>query len=72
MFKRIDWQAGRDEQAIGSIVECDMEYPSEQNDMHNDYPMAPLRLNIQVEMLSDTQVQLSRHYARARAKTTSS
>ena len=50
-------------------MECDREYPSELHDMHNDYQMAPERLDIQVDMLSDTQVQLSRHYALARAKT---
>ena len=58
-----------DEQAFGSVVECDLEYPDELHDMQNDYPMAPERLNIQVEMLSDTQLQLPRHYAVARAKT---
>ena len=43
-----------------------MEYPAELHDLHNDYPLAAERVQIEVEMLSDTQVEISRHYASAR------
>ena len=50
----------------GYFVECDLEYPAELHDEHNEYPLAPERVDIHVEMLSDTQVELSRHYTRNR------
>ena len=67
-FKQIVWQAQRYQQSFGYIVECDLEYPSQVHEIHNDYPMGPEILKIQVEMLSHTQVECSSHYARARAK----
>ena len=57
------WLDGR---GWGYIVECDLEYPAELHAEHNEYPLAPERVDIQVEMLSDTQVELSRHYTRNR------
>ena len=30
----------------GEILEVDLEYPAELHDLHNDYPLAPERLNI--------------------------
>lgn len=62
-------QAQRDEQTFGYIGQRDWEFPSQLHETHNDYPIAPERVNIQVEMLSDTRFQLSLHYARARANT---
>ena len=50
-FTQIDRRAQTDEQVFGSIVEFDWEYHSEMHETHNAYPMAPERLNIQVEML---------------------
>ena len=41
--------------------------PPELHNAHNDYPLAAERLDIQVELLSETQVTISRHYARTRA-----
>ena len=37
---------------IGYIVECDLEYPTDLHDLHNDYPMAPEHLVVTREMLS--------------------
>ena len=63
-----DWTSLQDTDGCGNIVECDLEYPLELHDHHNDYPMAPERVNINVEMLSETQVEISRHYNQSRAQ----
>ena len=68
-FNRIDWTKLEPTDPVGYAVQCDLEYPPELHALHNEYPMAPERLDITVEMLSDTQVQLSRHYARTRTRT---
>ena len=41
-------------QLMGYLLECDLEYPPELHDAHNDYPLAAERLDIQVELLSET------------------
>ena len=38
--------------SIGHILEVDLEYPSELHDLHNDYPLAPEKLEISQNMLS--------------------
>ena len=37
----------------GLILEVDLEYPKELHDLHNDYPLAPEKITVGEEMLSD-------------------
>ena len=61
-FRRLNWLSQEVDQPIGYFIECDLEYPAEIHSAHNDYPLAPERLNIQAEMLSGDQVTLRAHY----------
>ena len=37
---------------MGCFVKCDIEYPAELHDLHNDYPLAPERMLVTQDMLS--------------------
>ena len=39
--------------AKGLILEVDLEYPKELHHLHNDYPLAPEKIEVKEEMLSD-------------------
>ena len=47
-----------DDADIGYILEVNLEYPPELHDLHNDYPLAPEKMDISHEMLSPYQQQL--------------
>ena len=61
-YESLVWRDMYEDQPVGYMVECDLEYPEELHDSHNDYPLAPERLNVQVQMTSETQVELLTHY----------
>ena len=59
---QIDWLQQLDDQDYGFIVECDLDYPQNLHDLHNDYPLAPERLTVETEMLSDEQATIRAKY----------
>ena len=62
-----NWTAWlEDDPRIGHIVECDLNYPESLHEAHNDYPLAPERMEIKSEMLSEKQEQLTLTYQASR------
>ena len=45
--------------STGYILEVDLEYPQELHDTHNDYPLAPEKINIPKEWLSDYGLEIA-------------
>ena len=46
----------------GCVLEVDLEYPKELRELHNDYPLAPDKIEIKKEMLFDYQLKISALY----------
>ena len=59
---KIDWLAQTVNQEIGYIAKVDLEYSAVLHDKHNDYPLAPERIKVQDEWLSDTAVNIRAQY----------
>jgi hypothetical protein len=50
-----EYQSLRNDQSNGFVFEVDLAYPVEIHDEHNDYPLAPQKLKVTKDMLSDYQ-----------------
>ena len=46
----------------GCVLEIDLEYPKELRKLYNDYSLAPDKIEINTEMLSDYQIKIADHY----------
>ena len=42
-----------DKSPMGYFLEIDLEYPDELHELHNDYPLAPKKLAVSYDMLSE-------------------
>ena len=45
--------------STGYILQVDLEYPQELHDIHNDYPLAPEKIKIPKEWLSDYSLEIA-------------
>ena len=50
---KFDIMSINDESSIGYFLEVDLEYPDELHELHNDFPLAPKRLSVSSDMLSN-------------------
>ena len=66
----IKWEDMNDEQEYGYIVKCDLEYPADLHAAHNDYPLAPERINVKDEWLSEMQLNIKAQYNLPRSDNT--
>ena len=66
----LDVMSVDDEAEIGYILDVDLEYPAELHERHNDYPLAPEKIEITPEMLGEYQQHLKEDlkYKPARVK----
>ena len=46
----------------GCVIEVDLEHQKELQKLHNDYPLAPDKIEIKREMLSEYQLKITDHY----------
>ena len=46
----------------GCVLEVDLEYPKELRELRNDYPLAPDKIEIKREMLSNYQIKVAGFY----------
>ena len=60
---RIDWELLADDSAVGYFIECDLSYPANLHDAHNDLPLGAEKLFLKHEMLNEHQLRILRHYS---------
>ena len=58
----IDWLAQTEEQDYGYIVKVDLRYPPELHASDSDYPVAPERICVKDEWLSEKQLKIKAQY----------
>ena len=59
---KFDIMSINDKSSIGYFLEVDLEYPDELHELHNDYPLAPEKLAISYDMLSDYRKKIADKY----------
>ena len=60
-FKKDVWDVIlKKKEGTGYFIECDLEYPEELHDLHNDYPLAPEKLIVEDDWLSPYCKQLKK------------
>ena len=68
-WEDIKWIEQTEEQDIGYIIECDLEYPKELHNSHNDYPLAPERMDVAYTLTSENQMQIRKCYSMSQTAT---
>ena len=63
-WSRLNWVTQREDQFIGYFVDCALQYHLEIHDSHKDYPLAPERVIVTPNVMSEMQVEVALHYSR--------
>ena len=62
-MNKLDLDSISENGSVGYFLEVDLEYPSKLHDFHNDYPLAPEKLEISSDMLSKYCSHIADKYA---------
>ena len=57
--KEFDLNKYTNNSSKGCIVEIDLEYPKESRELHNNYPLAPHKIQMKRETLSEYQLKIA-------------
>ena len=60
--KELDLNKYTSNSSKGCVLEVDLEYPKELQELHNDYPLTPDKIEIKREMLSEYQLKIADLY----------
>ena len=60
--KEYDWNKYTSNSSKGFVVEVDLEYPKELQELHKDYPLVPDKIEIKRKMLSEHQLKIADLY----------
>ena len=60
--KEFDLKKYTNNSSKGCVLKVDLEYPNELRELHNDYPLAPDKIEIKREMLSNYQLKTADLY----------
>ena len=60
--KEFDLNKYANNSSKGCFLKVDLEYPKELHDLHNDYPLAPDKIEIKREVLSEYQFKIADLY----------
>ena len=60
--KKFDWNKYISNSSKGCVLEVDLEYPKELQELHNDYPLAPGKIEIKRELLSSYRLIIADFY----------
>ena len=60
--KEFDLNKNTNNSSRRCVLEADLEYPKELHELHNDYPLAPDKIEIKREMLSEYRLKIADLY----------
>ena len=61
-INEVNFDLVSEDSKIGYILEADLKYPKNLHNLHNDYPLAPVKCKVSQNMLSDYSLDIAKNY----------